>query len=86
MTRKAEIEDVLKPWYEAPDIDYDAMSDTEFDVICTQARQIKVLCMRWYLAGLERAIGEMTRKIDGQHLYATRAELIAHLKSIHAPH
>jgi hypothetical protein len=86
MTRKTEIEDILKPWYQPPDVNYDTMSPVEFDKMLAHARQITVLSARWYFAGLQRAIDEMDRTVDGKHLYSTRAELISHLKSIHAPH
>lgn len=50
-----------------------------------QASRISRISRNWYLAGIQRAIDEMERKIDGKHMWLTRNELIAHLTSINAP-
>lgn len=75
----------LAPWADAPNIDYGALSDTEWDAMLIQAGRISRISRTWYLAGIRRAIDEMERKIDGKHMWLTRNELIAHLTSINAP-
>jgi len=81
----SQLAQMLFPWFDAPDIDYAALSDAEWDAMLIQAGRISRISRTWYLAGIRRAIDEMERKIDGKHMWLTRNELIAHLTSINAP-
>lgn len=67
-------------------IDYDAHSEESWQRFLENADKLVAIQQAGFRAGLQRAIDEMNRTIDGKPMWTTRQQLIDHLQSIHAPH
>lgn len=81
------ITEALSPWMAVrDDLDWDTCPEEIWEELQSQAPKLATLSQFWFVKGLERAITEMERTIDGKPFWPTRHDLIDHLKSIHAPH
>jgi hypothetical protein len=87
MNRKTELQSMLTPWATlVDDVDYETCPDQIWERLLDQAPKLATISKFWFIKGLQRAIDEMERTIDGRPLHPTRQDLINHLKTIHVPH
>jgi hypothetical protein len=86
MNRKSELQVMLEPWVQlSDDIDYDTCPDLIWAQLLDQAPKLAAISKCSFVKGIHRAIDELERTIDGRPMWATRQDLIDHLKTIHAP-
>jgi len=81
------INEALAPWLTVhEDLDWDSCPDEIWDKLLDQAPKLATISKFWFVKGLQRAIAEMERTVDGRPLWPNRQSLIDHLKTIYAPH